>query len=120
VIYQSTGDERRLRRRYSVQVEQPEADRFEHALLSAVIVVTLLDARAEVQLAPFGLVFPTIIIPHLEVVAAVQVELPHVLHHGVTPHPAARAVVDMVIHLTVRHQRPGPAIQIAAIAAEPR
>ena len=79
----------------------------------------MLDARAQIDLGPRRLEFLSPIVARVQVVSAVQVKLPHVLHHRVAPHAATGAVVDVVVHLSVVHERAGPLIKIAVITAEP-
>lgn len=45
-----------------------------------------------------------------EVVAAVEVELPHVLAHGVAPNAAARSEADVVIDAAIVHERARPEV----------
>ena len=82
-------------------------------------VIALLNAGAQIQLRPARLVFAPVIIAHLEVVAAIQVKLPHVLYHRVAPDAPTRPVMHVVVHLPVVHQRAAPQIQVAAVTAEP-
>ena len=55
-----------LGRLHAGQVEQPEPDRLKHALLAPVPEVALLNAGAQIQLRPVGLILLAVVIPHLE------------------------------------------------------
>ena len=105
---------------HSSEIEQLETDRLKHPLLPAMIEVPLLDARAEIQLRPRHAVFAAPVVAHLQIVTAIEIELPHVLAHRVTPHAAARTIANVIEHLAVIHQRAAPLIKIPAVAAEPR
>ncbi len=48
--------------------------------------------------------------------ASVEVELPHILAHGVSPDAAAGAVADVVINLAVVNHRSVPLIIAAAVS----
>ena len=102
------------------QVEQLEADRFEQPLLAAVPEIALLDDGAEIQLAPTDVVLVAVVVAGLEVVSAIEVELPHVLAHGVPPHAAAGAKANVVVHHAVVHQRSMPQVIAARVAAGAR
>src|SRR5215468_11072608 len=45
--------------------------------------------------------------------AAIEIELPHVLAHGVTPLAPARAEADMIINATVSHDGAGVVVTVA-------
>ena len=112
--------ERAVRCWNTCEVEETKADRLEHALLAAMIEVALLDARAEVQLRPRHRILAAPVVAHLQIVASIQVELPHVLRHRVAPHPATRPIANVIKHLAVIDERATPLIEIARVSAEPR
>ena len=120
VINHAKGHEGGVRRRHAGQLKQTEAERLKHALLTAMVVIALLNARAEIHLRPgcFELLPP--IVAWLKVMSAVHVELPHILNHRVAPDAAARAEVDVIIDLAVVHERSKPGISVAGVTAEPR
>ena len=51
--------------------------------------------------------------------AAIQIELPHVLNHRIAPDAAARAIADVIVHLAVVHHRTPPLVKTAVVPAEP-
>ena len=89
---------------------------YTQALLSAVQVVALLDDRREVQFVPRGLVPPAEIVAGLEAVPAQEVELPHVLAHGVPPDTAAHAEVDVVVDVAVVDKGGGHDSSVGSLA----
>ena len=100
-------------------IEQFEGDGLEHSLFAAMLIVSLLNARGEVELVPGGLVFSAVIVLRLEEVAAVKIELPHVFAHGVPPGSAAGAVADMIVDVAVINQRTKPLIITTRVFLEP-
>ena len=109
----------RVRRRTAGQVEQPERERLEHPLLAALPEAALLDARGEIQLAPRGLVRISVIVAGLEVVPALEIHLPHVFAHGVSPHSTSGAVADVVVDVAVVDERAVPLVFAAAVLGQP-
>ena len=98
------------------QVIQLVADRLEQALLAAMQEVALLDVGAKAQAPPGSLQFPTPVVRHFKIVAAVEAELHRVLAHRVAPHAAATAEADVVVHLAVHDHGAGPEIIVAAVS----
>src|SRR5690349_17877437 len=74
------------------------------------LVIALLDTCPEVQAPPRDVILSSPIVARLEVVSAIEGELPHILAHGITPRTAAGAIADMVIHFAIVNQRPFPEI----------
>ena len=102
------------------QFEQLEADRLEHPLLATVLEVALLDAGREVQLVPSCVILAVVVVACLKRVAAVEVELPHILAHRVAPHAAPSAVADVVVNLAVVYERALPLVIVAPVFFIPR
>ncbi len=111
----SEVDEICIGSRNARKIEQFESDGLEQSLLAAVQIVALLNDGREVQLVPRRIVFIPVVVEGLEFVAAVEVELPHVLAHGVTPGAAAGSIADMVVHLAVVDQRALPTVLAPAV-----
>ena len=101
------------------QIEEFEGDGFEHAVFAAMAVLALLNAGAEVQLAPVDIVRLAIIVAGFEVVSFVEFEFPHVLAHRIAPGAAASAKVDVIIDFAVVDQSSGPFVVLAAILLTP-
>src|SRR6185503_20468105 len=101
-------------------LKHAKTDRLEHALFASMPEIALLDAGAEIELGPRRFVLVAPVVAHLDVVPAVEVELPHVLHHGITPDAPASAIMDVIEHLAVVHQRAQPLVGVATVAAVPR
>src|SRR5439155_13614300 len=68
VVNHTQLEERGVRRLDAGQVEQPESNRLEHSLLAAMPIIALLNARAQVEFGPAGLVFAAIIVARLQIV----------------------------------------------------
>src|SRR4030095_7585908 len=103
VVNHAKCAERAERRRHTRQIEHAKPDRFEHALLAAMVEVALLDARAQIELRPRHSILLAPVVAHLQVMTTVEIELPHVLAHRVTPYPAPRTVADVIKDLPVVH-----------------
>ena len=58
------------------------------------LVIALLDACPQVQAPPRDVVLSPPIVARLEVVSAIEGELPHILAHGIAPRTAAGAIAD--------------------------
>jgi hypothetical protein len=69
--------------------EQLKTDGFEETLFTAMPEVALLDDGGEVQDSPGFRVGFAVFVAGEEALGAVEIEFPHVLAHGVTPHAAA-------------------------------
>ena len=70
-----------------------------------------------VELRPRRVVLAAVVVAGLEIVPAIEVELPHVLAHRVPPHAAAGAIADVVVDLAVVDERAVPEVAVAAVAA---
>ena len=97
------------------QAEQFVTDRFKHSLLAAMQVIALLNVRSKARPSPERLVLAAPVVARLEVVSAIEPELPRVFSHGITPYAASHAVANVVVHLAVIDERPEPQIIVAAI-----
>ena len=104
----------------SGEVEQLEADRLKHPVLAPVKVVSLLDARGEIQFVPAGVVFAAVVVARLKSVPPIEVKLPHVFAHRIAPHTTSCPVADVVVHLAVVNQRTLPLVIIATVLLVPR
>src|SRR5262245_3329483 len=83
-------------RGHTGEVAQAVSHRLVESMLATAAVAALLNAGAEVELLPSGRVRPSEIIARLKMVAAREIELPHVLAHGMTPFAATDAKADVV------------------------
>ena len=110
-------DEMRVRGGIAREVVQAEARSLEKALFAALLEVALLDEGGEIELAPTVGVFLPEAVPGFEAVAAVEVELPHVLAHRVAPDPTAGAEADVVVDDTVVDQGALPEVVAATVLA---
>ena len=99
LIHNSQVNVVRVRRGHAGKVEDAEGNRFVKPMLAASMEASLLNASAQVELAPFGLVWLAEIVACLQMMAAIEIKLPHVLAHGVTPFAAARAKANVIINL---------------------
>src|SRR5688572_30625012 len=98
------------------QVEQLEPDGLEEPLLSALAEVALLDDRREVELLPLDGVLAAVVVSWLELVVSIEIELPHVLAHGVAPDAAARPEVDVLVNPAVIDEGSGPRVLAPAVS----
>ncbi len=107
----------RLGRFDASQIEQLERDRFEQALFTAVQVVSLLNDCGKVEFIPLRVVLVAVVITGLEFVPTIEVELPHVLAHGVAPDATTGSITNVVVDVAVVDERPIPQIVAAGVAA---
>src|ERR1051325_4011032 len=85
-----------VRRRNPCQIEKAKPNALEHALFTALAIVALLNASAQVYLAPREVVGPAEVVTSVEQMLARQSKLPHVFTHSVAPHATAGAKGYMV------------------------
>src|SRR4030095_4561137 len=88
--------------------------------LSPVQVVTLLDARGEVELAPTGLELAAEVVPHPQSMPRQEVELPHVLPHGVAPDASTSPIADVVVDFAAHDQSALPRVAVPSVLRVPR
>ena len=81
-------------------------------MLTTVARISKLEAGREIQLIPFLLVLPAIVVVRLEVVAPVEIELPAVFAKLMRCPTPARAIPDMVIDHTIIDECTGPLVEV--------
>ncbi len=82
-------------------------------------IVALLDACRKVELVPRGVIFFAVVVAGLEKVAPVEVKFPHILAHGIPPHPASCPIADVVINISVVNQSSVPLVQVCPVLVDP-
>ena len=93
----------------------------EGSLFAPLAEAALLDTGGKIQLVPGRIVLVTVIIPPLKIMATVEIKLPHILAHGVTPYAAAgKAYEHGVVVLRVDGDRIDAGTNIAGAGCNPR
>ena len=96
------------------QIEQFEGHGLKHPVLSPHSIISLLNARSQIELSPLGFILLSEIVAGLEMLAAIEIDLPHVLAHGVTPLATARPEAHVIVDLAViRHKSAGVIVFLA-------